>query len=115
MNEKIVDNRFVPKCVPRNLPWYEREGLLTWYKQTKCEQFLQDTDNHFEKLQITNFDIINANGKISNEKLKQYQTVDHQEIMKYPHELREQINIIYISFIQRRWYVCKKRNGSGTL
>ena len=32
MNEKIVDNRFVPKFVPRNLPWYEREGLLTWYE-----------------------------------------------------------------------------------
>ena len=43
MNEKIVDNHFVRKFVPRNLPWYEREGLLTWYEQTKCEQFLQGT------------------------------------------------------------------------
>ena len=91
MNEKIVVNRFFPKFLPRNLPWKEREGLLTWYEQAKCEQFLQDTDNHFEKLQITNFDIINANGQVSKEKLKQYQAVDHLEITKYPLELREQI------------------------
>ena len=91
MNEKIVVNRFVPKFLPRNLPWTKREGLLIWYEQTKCEQFLKDTDNHFEKLQITNFDIINANGQVSKEKLKQYQAVDHLEITKYPLELREQI------------------------
>ena len=80
MNEKIVVNRFFPKFLPRNLPWKEREGLLTWYEQAKCEQFLQDTDNHFEKLQITNFDIINANGQVSNEKLKQYQAVDYWKL-----------------------------------
>ena len=39
MNEKIVDNHFVRKFVPRNLPWYEREGLLTWYEQTKSNNF----------------------------------------------------------------------------
>lgn len=87
MNDKIADNCFVPKYVPKDLPWYEREGLLTWYEQTKCEHFLEDTDTHFKKLQITNFDIINSNGQISDEKLKQYQMTDHQEIMKYPPEL----------------------------
>ena len=73
------------------MPWYEGEGLLAWYEQTKCEHFLEDTDTHFKKLQITNFDIINSNGQISDEKLKQYQTTDHQEIMKYLLQLRNQI------------------------
>ena len=40
MNDKIVDNCFAPKYVPKDLSWYEREGLLTWYQQTKCEHFL---------------------------------------------------------------------------
>ena len=115
MNEKIVDNHFVRKFVPRNLPWYEREGLLTWYEQTKCEQFLQGTDTHFEKLQITNFDIINWNGQISNEKLKQYQTIDHQEIMKYLSELREQIMPSIFRSSKRDCMFVKKRNGSATL
>ena len=37
-----------------------------------------------------NFDLINTNGKIDGEKLKQYQTVDHNEIMTYPPQSREQ-------------------------
>ena len=31
-----VDNKFIPKCVPNDLKWYERDGLDTWYLQNKC-------------------------------------------------------------------------------
>ena len=41
-----------------NIPWYERDGLNTWYEQMKCNEFLEDTDNHFKNLEITNFDMI---------------------------------------------------------
>ena len=31
---------------------------MTWYEQGKCKEFLEDTDAHFRKSKITNFDII---------------------------------------------------------
>ena len=89
MVSKKVDNRFIPNFVSNNLPWYERHGLDTWYEQGKCQDFLENTDNHFQNLQILNFDIINSNGKIDDNKLKQYQTCNYHEIMNYPPERRE--------------------------
>ena len=35
MNDKTLDNCFFPKYVPKDLPWYEIEGFLTWYEQAK--------------------------------------------------------------------------------
>ena len=46
MNKK-VDNHFVPNFVPNNLSWYERDGLMTWFDQVKCQEFLENTDDHF--------------------------------------------------------------------
>ena len=40
----MVFNNYVPEYVPENLPWYERDGLLTWYDQEKCKEFLEDPD-----------------------------------------------------------------------
>ena len=84
------DNKFIPKYVPNNLKWYERDGLNTWYLQIKYNDALMDTDKHFKEMNIVNFDII-KNKKLQEEKLKQYKTIDHNEIMKYPAQLPEQI------------------------
>ena len=83
------DNKFIPKYVPNDLKWYERDGLDTWYLQNKCNDFLNDTDEHFKQIKIINFDMIKNN--VSTEKRKQYQTLDNLEIMHYPLQLREQI------------------------
>lgn len=40
-------NNYVPIYVQKNLPWYERDGFLTWHDQCKCKEFLNDTDKHF--------------------------------------------------------------------
>ena len=40
MMAKKIDNTYIPKFVPNNLPWYERNGLNTWYEQNKCNDFL---------------------------------------------------------------------------
>ena len=50
------DNVFVPRYVPKNLKWFERDGLET--NQSKSEEFLANTDLHFAKRKIVNFDII---------------------------------------------------------
>ena len=83
------DNKFIPKYVPNDLKWYERDRLDTWCLQNKCNDFLNDTDEDFKQMKIINFEMIKNN--VSTEKLKQYQTLDHHEIMYYPPRLREQI------------------------
>ena len=52
------ENCFIPKYVPQNLKWFEREGLEAWYRQNKCQEFLNNTDLHFAKRKVINFDII---------------------------------------------------------
>ena len=82
---------YIPKFVPNNLPWYERDGLNTWYEQNKCNDFLEDPDKRFENLQINNFDLIFNKEKLDSQKIEQYDTTDHKEIMGYPKKEREQI------------------------
>ena len=48
-----------------------------------------DTDEHFKKMKVVNFDMIK--NKVSQEKLKQYRLIDHQEIMHYLLHIREEI------------------------
>ena len=71
------------------MPWYERDGLDTWYKQNKCSDFLRDADKHFKNMKMVNFDILK--NQVSEDKLKQYLIIDHHEIMRYPPKLREEI------------------------
>ena len=42
-----VDNTFIPKYTPNNLKWYGKDGLETWYRQNKCNEFLNNTDEYF--------------------------------------------------------------------
>ena len=84
-----VDNTFIPRYTPNNLKWYEKDGLETQYRQNKCNEFLSNTDNYFQKMRIVNFDIIK--NKVEEDNLKQYQTIDHEEIKHYPPHLQEQI------------------------
>ena len=63
------------------MKWYERDGLMIWYNQMKCQDFLKDLYGHFKNLNIVNFDIINSKNKLLESKVKQYQTVNHSEIL----------------------------------
>ena len=84
MMVKKIDNVYIPKFVPNNLPCYERDGLNTRYEQNKCNAFLEDPDKHFENLQINNFDLLFNKDKLDSQKIEQYYTIDHKEIMGYP-------------------------------
>ena len=83
------DNAFIPNYVPQNLKWYEKDELETWYRQIKCEEFLNTTNLSFAKRKITNLDIIKS--QVSENKLKQYQLIDQEEIRNYPLEFQDQI------------------------
>ena len=44
-----------------------------------------------KNLQINNFDLIFNKEKRDSQKIEQYRTIDHKEIMGYPEKEREQI------------------------
>ena len=96
-------NKFVPKFVSNNLPWYERDGLMTWHEKGKCSDFLEDTDKHFQNKKIINFDIISQKGDISKENLKQYQTINHKEILSYPSDLEDKFSRLCL---EQRGRIC---------
>ena len=55
------DNKYILKYVPNNLKWCERDGLETWHLQNKCNDFINNTDEHFKQMRIINFDIFRNN------------------------------------------------------
>ena len=94
---------YVPPFVPQDLPWYERDGLMMWYVQGKCQEFLRDTDRHFNKTKIVNFDIIHkqcCGEVVPNELLKYYQTVNQTRVSEYPSD--DQENILSSTFRTNR-------------
>ena len=79
-------NNYVLEYFPKDLLWYERDGLMTWYDQVKCENFLRDTGKHFKEAKIINFNIIHqeARGeKVPEEVLKHYQTLQDHRVRQY--------------------------------
>lgn len=83
----MAANNYVPDYVPSNLPWYERDGLMTWYNQRKCEEFLKNPGENFQKTKITNFDIIHRKPrgeKLPESLLKKYQTIAEERTKCYP-------------------------------
>ena len=53
---KIFANNFIPKYVPEDLPWYERDDLLTYIDQLKYKEFISDSD--VKNTKVINFDMI---------------------------------------------------------
>ena len=47
-----MDNVFILKYVPDSLKWHEKDGLETWYRKTKCEEFLSNTYLHFKNRKL---------------------------------------------------------------
>ena len=84
-----LDSEFIPPFVSKNLKWFERDGLETWYRRNQCEDFLENTDLHFKNRKFINFDMIK--NYINDNKIKQYQQIHHDEIKKYPIHYQEQI------------------------
>ena len=79
-------NNYIPNVFPKDLLWYERNQLMTWYDQVKCENFLRDTGKHFKEAKVINFYIIHreAQGqKVAEELLKHYQTLQDHRVRQY--------------------------------
>ena len=57
---KIFADKYIPKYVPEDLPWYERNGLLTYVDQWKYKEFISDPDTDVNNTKVVNFDMIHA-------------------------------------------------------
>ena len=57
---KIFANNYIPKYVPEDLPWYERDGLLTYIDQLKYKKFIFEPDAAVKNTKIINFNMIRA-------------------------------------------------------
>ena len=80
-------NAYVPRFVSNDLKWYDWDGLMTWYNQCKCKDFLRDTNKNFEKAKIVNFDMIHCQccgEELREDLLKYYQTVNDKSVLQYP-------------------------------
>lgn len=53
-------NKCIPEYVPEDLPWYERDRLITYIDQMKYKDFISDPDAHVKNTQIINFQMIHA-------------------------------------------------------
>ena len=57
-------NKCIPEYVPEDLPWYERDRLITYIDQMKYKDFISDPDAHVKNTQIINFQMIHANVEV---------------------------------------------------
>ena len=58
--------------------------LETWYRQNKCLEFLDNTNEHFTQRKLMNFQMNNK--KLDEKTIQQYQTVNNKKIEQYPIE-----------------------------
>ena len=104
-------NAYIPKFVPKDLPLHERNGLMTWYDQRQCKDFLRDTDKHFREGKIINFDIIwrECRGEeVPKDLLQEYQTVRDKSVSEYPASDQEKILSILLKLIRKTFFSNRK-------
>ena len=55
------DNKYVPThAEDLSLPWYERDGLMSYIDSLKCYEFKTNSEEHFNKTKTVNFAMIHA-------------------------------------------------------
>ena len=79
-------NIYIPDYCPPDLPWYERDSLLTWYDPNKYREFSKDLDNYLKNKKVINFDMIHAQcrGDKREYSKKHYQTTVIDHVKKMP-------------------------------
>ena len=70
--------------MPENLPWYERDGIMTWYDRAKCRNFLENSKKHFEEVEVVNFDIIHRSARGEPVPAETCQTIQNKRVKQYP-------------------------------
>ena len=106
----FLGNKYIPDyCLP-DLPWYERDDLLTWYDQNKFEEFSKDPDNYLKNKKAINFDMIHAQCRGDKREYsdKIYQTIVIDHVKKKRHEGKKE-PLVLVSIQIKRIYMFKKK------
>ena len=85
MSKEIV-NKYVPGFVQHfELPWYERDGLMSYIDALKCDEFSNDSDAHFKNAQVVNFHIVHheCRGDPLKGNCKDYKTIEKEDLNHY--------------------------------
>ena len=85
-------NNYVLEYVPDNLKWCGRDGVMTYIDKLKYDNFIKNTDEHFEKTQVRNFDINRKQvrgEKINGKLVLKYKAIDNSRIDFYPDKEKE--------------------------
>ena len=99
INKKLV-NRYVPPFAEHlNLPWYECDGLRLYIDSLKCQEFVNDADEHFKKAEVINFDIIHNKRRSDpmQKDLKTYQSVQKKIFLVTINSKRKIFHLSYIA------------------
>lgn len=94
MAAKKFLNNYLPEYISDSLPWFERDGLMTYIDKLKYDSFVKELDSHFGNMQIINFDIIHKQARgieISDNELRKYKTTDNSRLGNYPSRKKSQI------------------------
>ena len=107
-NTSILSNKLVPQYVPAKLKWDQKDGLNTWYLQGQCNNFIENVDNHFSKIKIINFDMINND--LPKNKIQEYKTFDYESINEYPEAIKNDIKKAVCRNIKKDNYYVGRQN-----
>ena len=97
MSNKRLINKYVPPFVEYlNLPWYEGDGLMWYIDSLRCQEFLDDTDEHFKKAEIVNFNIIyhKCIDDLLLKDLKTYQSVHKKDLLGYNQKQKKNLFLL---------------------
>ena len=81
---KKVANKYVPRYEKLDLPWYKRDGLVTYIDDLKYKEFIDNPDEHFSNGEVNIFDIIhNRSIRPLVNSMQHYKTTQNQDLQNY--------------------------------
>ena len=94
---KIFANSCLPEYVPEDLPWYERDGLMTYIDQLKYKEFLSEPDAAIKYTKLINFEMIptQCRGMPSTLSDQFYQTVREKNVAKISQKDRKNSSCLF--------------------
>ena len=106
---KIFASSYVPEYVLQDLPWYERDGLMTYIDQLKCKEFISDPDVAIRNTKIKNFEMIHAQcrGTHRTHSNEFCQTVRQKNVAKMPRKDRKKTVSVCLSSERKDVFVEK--------
>ena len=62
---RIFANNYLPEYMPEDLPWFERDDLMTYIDYLKYEEFISDPDAAIKNTEIINIEMIQAQCRVT--------------------------------------------------